>query len=90
MALQYNIPIVVANEDGISQLVDRNGKVIDRLGMDETGVIGAEFIFEETTSYYLAVGRYLEGFVLAAILAALILRVRGSTKTQAIGEPYNE
>ena len=71
----------MANEDGISQLVDRNGQVIDSWGVGEAGVIGAEFIFEETTSYYLAIGRYLEGFALAAILMALILSVRGRTKT---------
>jgi apolipoprotein N-acyltransferase len=74
------IPIIVANEDGISQLVDRNGQVIDRLEVGEAGVIGAEFTFEEATSYYLLAGRYLEGLVLAAILMALILGVRGSTK----------
>ncbi len=79
--MQYNIPIVVANEDGISQLLNQNGRVIDRLEMGETGVIGAEFVLEETPSYYLAVGRYLEGFVLAVILMALFLNVIGRTKT---------
>ena len=66
----------VANEDGISQLVDRNGQVIDSWGVGEAGVIGAELILEETPSYYLAVGRYLEGFVLAAIFMPLILSAR--------------
>ena len=63
-ALEYNVPIIVANEDGISQLVDRNGRVRASLGHGQQGVIGAHVTLEQKPSYYLLFGRGLEYAVL--------------------------
>lgn len=71
-ALEHNLPIIVANEDGISQLIHRNGQVIARLGLGQAGVIVEEFDLVSTPGYYSVYGKTME--ILAAIaLAALII-----------------
>ncbi len=67
-ALEYNLPVVVANEDGISLIADRDGTVIARLGQGETGVVSARFAMERHTSYYLLIGSKLEALLLVVSL----------------------
>jgi apolipoprotein N-acyltransferase len=59
-AVENNIPIVVANEDGISQIIDSNGSIITRLNFRERGVISARFNIKPTRSIYLKIGKILE------------------------------
>ncbi len=67
-ALEYNLPVVMANEDGISLIADRNGTIITRLEPGETGFISARFALKEHTSYYLLIGRKLEALLLLVSL----------------------
>lgn len=75
-ALEYNVPIIVANEDGISQIVDRDGRVHASLGIGEQGVITAWVSLEHNPSYYLLAGRWAE----YVLLLTLALQLGGQTR----------
>ena len=75
-ALEYNVPIIVANEDGISQIVDRDGRVHASLGIGEQGVITASVSLDQSPSYYLLAGRWAE----YALLLALALQLGGQAR----------
>lgn len=79
-AAECAVPIVVANEDGISQIVDHNGRIIAELGYGEKGSITKNIEIKNTLSYYLSFGRYLEWILGIVSIAALGLSLRRRTR----------
>ncbi|SCY27113.1 carbon-nitrogen hydrolase family protein [Alkaliphilus peptidifermentans] len=72
-AIKYNIPVVVANQDGTSMLVDRTGKVIDQLAVKEKGVLVDEIDIQHSISIYSIFGRHLE-LILMLVIVYLIAK----------------
>ncbi|WP_192930294.1 carbon-nitrogen hydrolase family protein [Alkaliphilus pronyensis] len=72
-AIQYNIPVVVANQDGTSMVVDKSGKIISQLDVKEKGVLVNEVKVQKTISIYSLFGRYLE-LLLAIFIAVLVIK----------------
>lgn len=68
-AAECAIPIVMANEDGISQIVNARGRIIRELGYKDRGVISADLVLLDRISPYLLFVRYIA--VAAAILVGL-------------------
>ncbi|MDW7657690.1 MAG: nitrilase-related carbon-nitrogen hydrolase [Bacillota bacterium] len=68
-AAECAIPIVMANEDGISQIVDARGRTIRELEYQARGVISADLVLLDRISPYLLFGRYIA--TAAAILTGL-------------------
>lgn len=68
-AAECAVPIAMANEDGISQLVDAQGRVIRELGYKDRGVISIELVLIDRVSPYLMFGRHFA--TAAAILTSL-------------------
>ena len=77
-ALEYNVPIIVANEDGISQIVDCDGRVHAALGIGERGVIAAWVAMEDRPSYYMLFGRWAEYALLAAMAVVIGTKAKPS------------
>jgi apolipoprotein N-acyltransferase len=72
-AAECAVPIAAANEDGISQIIDKDGRVLAELGFKEKGIIKSSVSLGDRLSVYLMYGKYLEWAVFAAtgMLAAL-------------------
>ncbi|MFY9320878.1 MAG: nitrilase-related carbon-nitrogen hydrolase [Bacillota bacterium] len=66
-AAECAVPIVVANEDGISQIIDHNGRIIAELGYGEKGSITQNIEVMNAKSLYLLFGRYIEWILFLAI-----------------------
>ena len=65
------IPIVMANENGISQMIDENGAVICELGIGDKGVLTHTFALRPQRSYYLLFGRYAAMAAFGAIILGI-------------------
>jgi apolipoprotein N-acyltransferase len=74
-AIEYKIPVIVANESGISQIVDARGRIIDALPIGAAGNIGAEVLLAQSPSIYLRYGSILE---IIFLISLLVLRKRTS------------
>lgn len=70
-ALENNIPIVVANEDGISQIVDRDGTVLMSLGLGRQGMLTANLAMSSAPGFYTACGVYLDALLALVLLIFL-------------------
>ncbi|HML45455.1 MAG TPA: nitrilase-related carbon-nitrogen hydrolase [Clostridia bacterium] len=79
-AAECSIPIVVANEDGISQIVGSDGRILEELRYGDRGVIRHTVEIRDTPSVYLFAGRYAESalffILLGWALRSAILRKR--------------
>lgn len=62
------VPIVVANEDGISQIIDRQGRILKELGPGRTGLITASVSRRAGLTIYLRFGIYLAAGIYGAVL----------------------
>lgn len=67
-AAEYFIPIVVANEDGISQIINSSGKILDELMYEDKGAISYKIDIGDTLSIYLIIGQYLEWFLFIILI----------------------
>ena len=72
-AIEYQLPIVVANESGISQIIDRSGRIRAELAKGAAGTISNSLTLSTGPSPYLRWGRIWE---IAALAALLLLRRR--------------
>ena len=59
-AVEYGVPIAVANEDGISQIIDDNGRILGELGYGHIGTLTCLINLKTTNTLYLAIGTYVE------------------------------
>jgi apolipoprotein N-acyltransferase len=67
-AAECAIPIVVSNEDGISQIVDHNGRIIAELGYGKKGSITQNIVVKNVKSLYLLFGKYLEWILFLGVV----------------------
>lgn len=74
-AAECAVPIVVANEDGISQIIDHDGRILAELGYGEKGRIIWTIGIKDQVSIYLLFGRYLE-WVLFLSISLLTIAIR--------------
>lgn len=72
-AAENAVPIVVANEDGISQLIDRNGKIITELGFGKKGSIIESIEIKSAKSIYQSFGIYLEWTLFFGIVCVVLM-----------------
>jgi len=76
-AAECAVPIVVSNEDGISQIIDHNGRIIAELGYGKKGSIAQNIEIKNVKSFYLLFGRYLEWILfLGIVFMAIMNRLR--------------
>lgn len=76
-AAECAVPIVVSNEDGISQIIDHNGRIIAELGYGKKGSIAQNIEIKNVKSFYLLFGRYLEWTLfLGIVFMAIMNRLR--------------
>ena len=62
-AVEYGVPIAVANEDGISQIIDDNGRILGELGYGHIGTLTCLINLKTTNTLYLAIGKYVEWII---------------------------
>jgi apolipoprotein N-acyltransferase len=74
-AAECAVPIVVANEDGISQVIDHNGRIIAELGYGKKGGVIEKIEIKNVKSIYLAYGIYLEWIIFMGIACMVLLTV---------------
>lgn len=72
-AAENAVPIVVANEDGISQVIDRNGRIITELGFGKKGSITEIIDIKNAKSIYQSYGIYLEWTLFLGIVCAVLM-----------------
>jgi apolipoprotein N-acyltransferase len=80
-ASECSVPIVLASEDGISEIIDRDGRVLAELGFGEKGSISGSIALEDRISVYLNFGVYLEW----AVFAVMTVLAAGSFIRQFLG-----
>jgi apolipoprotein N-acyltransferase len=71
-AAECAIPIAVANEDGISQVIDHNGKILKELGYGQNGRLDHSIEIKELNSFYLLFGRYIEWILFFGLIVYLV------------------
>jgi apolipoprotein N-acyltransferase len=74
-AAECAVTIVVANEDGISQVIDHNGRIIAELGYGKKGGVIEKIEIKNVKSIYLAYGIYLEWIIFLGIICMVLLTV---------------
>lgn len=74
-AAECAVTIVVSNEDGISQVIDHNGRIIAELGYGKNGRIIEKIEIKNVKSIYLAYGIYLEWIIFLGIICMVLLTV---------------
>lgn len=87
-AAQYSIPVAMASEDGISQLIGPDGRVIEELGIGEKGVISYRYHLRHRSSYYLIFGRYVEIALFLLILISGVVYLIRRPKGQVLFQSY--
>lgn len=87
-AAECSIPVVVANEDGISQIVSGDGRILEELQYGDKGVIRHAIAIRDTLSVYLSIGRYVELTLFLGLLGwvarSTILRKRAMQTGKAV------
>ena len=72
-AAECAVPIIVSNEDGISQIVDCDGRIVSELGFAQKGSITQKIQIKNTKSLYLLFGIYLEWILFSGIICVAIV-----------------
>ncbi|MBU6140795.1 MAG: apolipoprotein N-acyltransferase [Proteobacteria bacterium] len=76
-AIEYGIPLIRVANTGISALVDPFGRVVEKIGLNQSGVVDVDLIKNSETSIY-ATYRYLPLISLIAVmLIFLVFSVTG-------------
>lgn len=74
-AVECAVPIVVSNEDGISQVIDHNGRIVAELGYGKKGRVIENVEIKNVKSIYLAYGIYLEWIIFMGIVCMVLITV---------------
>ncbi len=68
-AVEFTIPVVVANESGLSQIIDSRGRIVADIPLASAGVVSAQVPLSQSPSFYLQYGKIAETLFLLFILA---------------------
>ena len=80
-AVEYGVPVVVVNEDGISQIIDDKGCILGKLGYGKKDRLDRLVTIKIGNNPYSLYGGYLEWFVfLGLILFIFYNRYKNTNK----------
>ncbi len=72
-ALENAIPVIRATNDGISALIDHQGRIIEQLGKAESGILSGKITAVEGKTFYRQIGPSLAYFILLLIPGIVLL-----------------
>lgn len=73
-AVEYGVPIVVANEDGISQIIDDNGYIHGELGYGHIGRLDSLITLKRSSTLYMLIGKYVEWLIFIGLILLILLK----------------
>jgi apolipoprotein N-acyltransferase len=78
-AIENNIPIIRATNDGISALINVNGTVVEYMGKGESGILHAELVPTNIRTFYNQYGNLLLYFYFFIVfLRIFFVRMRNA------------
>ena len=74
-AIENNIPIIRATNDGISALIDNKGTIVDYMGKGSSGILHVKLVPTDVRTFYNTYGNFLI-YLYLVIVSFKILFVR--------------
>lgn len=86
-AAENGIPVVVAAETGVSQVVDGRGRVLAEVGAGEAGVAYAQVPLRTGTTLYTRLGNWFGWLLLAVNVGVLVAGLARKRRVETLSRP---